>query len=163
MKTRLLLLSMICSFASVANAAPPVVTGVSASQRAGTKIVDITYNVTMDAGETAFVELWFSPDNGLNFPVRCHVTGDVDANVSAGTGKTVEWNAESDWNQQFTANGKIRVIATYGDQPSGFTGSGEGGNTGPSGGQADASMKMVYLSSLMNYMGKWYDGTLLLL
>ena len=154
MKTRLLLLSMICSFASVANAAPPVVTGVSASQRAGTKIVDITYNVTMDAGETAFVELWFSPDNGLNFPVRClDVTGDVDANVSAGTGKTVEWNAESDWNQQFTANGKIRVIATYGDQPSGFTGSGEGGNTGPSGGQADASMKMVYLDSLIDAQG----------
>jgi len=111
----------------------------------------------MDAGQTAFVELWFSPDNGLNFPIRCvDITGDVDANVSAGVGKSVEWNAESDWDQQFTANGKIRVIATYGDQASGFTGSGEGGNTGQSGGQADASMKMVYLDSYKYSTGGFY-------
>jgi formylglycine-generating enzyme required for sulfatase activity len=154
MKTRLLLLSMICSFASFANAAPPVVSGVTASQRAGSKIVDISYNVTMDAGQTAFVELWFSPDNGLNFPIRClDITGDVDANVSAGVGKSVEWNAESDWDQQFTANGKIRVIATYGDQASGFTGSGEGGNAGQAGGQADTSLMTAVLDSLITSSG----------
>ena len=87
MKTRLLLLSMICSFAPVANAAPPVVTGVSASQRAGTKIVDITYNVTMDAGETAFVELSVQSGQRIKFsgsmPDLLLV---IDANVSAGTG-----------------------------------------------------------------------------
>jgi formylglycine-generating enzyme required for sulfatase activity len=155
---------MICSFASFANAAPPVVSGVTASQRAGSKIVDISYNVTMDAGQTAFVELWFSPDNGLNFPIRClDITGDVDANVSAGVGKSVEWNAESDWDQQFTANGRVRVIATYGDQASGFTGSGEGGNAGQSGGQADASMKMVYLNSFkLGNAGVYYDETAIL-
>ena len=49
----------------------PVVSGVTASQRTGTKIVDATYNLAMDGGQTAFVELWFSPDNGLNFPIRC--------------------------------------------------------------------------------------------
>ena len=115
---------MICSFASYASAAPPVVSGVTASQRTGTKIVDVTYNLAMDGGQTAFVELWFSPDNGLNFPIRCvDVNGSVDANVSPGS-KTVTWNAGSDWDQQFTQNGRIRVIATYGSQPSGFAGSG---------------------------------------
>ena len=147
MKTRLLLLSIICSFASLANAAPPVVSGVTANQRTGTKLVDITYNLAMDTGQKAFVELWFSPDNGLNFPIRCiDVNGSVDANVTAGS-KTVTWNAETDWNQQFTQNGKIRVIATYGDQPSGFSGSGGSGNAGggsSSSGQADASMVSVF-------------------
>ena len=147
MKTRLLLLSIICSFASLANAAPPVVSGVTANQRTGTKLVDITYTLAMDPGQTAFVELWFSPDNGLNFPVRCvDVNGSVDANVTAGN-KTVTWNAETDWNQQFTQNGKIRVIATYGNQPSGFNGSGGTGNQGngsSSSGQADSSMVSVF-------------------
>ena len=138
MKTRLLLLSMICAFASAAIAAPPTVTNIQAGQRAGTKLVDITYTLALDTGQKAFVELWFSPDNGLTYPIRCMaVTGDADANVSAGS-KTVVWNAENDWDQQFTSNGRIRVIATYGDQPSGFAGSG-GGNGGGSG-QGDSSL-----------------------
>ena len=88
MKTRLLLLSMACSFAYMVSAAPPVVSGITASQRTGTKLVDVTYNLTLDAGQKAFVELWFSPDNGLTFPVRCTaITGAVDANVTAGTNK----------------------------------------------------------------------------
>lgn len=142
---------MICSFASSASAAPPVVSGVTASQRTGTKIVDISYNLATDGGQKAFVELWFSPDNGLNFPVRCvAITGDADANVTAGA-KSVEWNAESDWDQQFTQSGRIRVIATYGDQPSGFAGSGGTANAGGGGssssGQADASMVTVFWDS----------------
>jgi hypothetical protein len=138
---------MACSFASMVSAAPPVVSGITASQRTGTKLVDVTYNLTLDAGQKAFVELWFSPDNGLTFPVRCtDITGAVDANVTAGTNKAVEWNAEADWNQQFTANGKIRVIATYGDHPSGFAGSGNNGGDGGHGdsGQADASLEEVF-------------------
>ena len=136
-------MSMLVSFATVTYAAPPAVSGVTASQRTGTKIVDITYNLVLDTGQSAFVELWFSPDNGLTYPIRCiDIQGDVDANVSGGNGKTVEWNAESDWDQKFTNAGKIRVIATYGDAPSGFGGS---GSTGPGGGSGshDASMKQV--------------------
>ena len=122
---------MICAFASSANAAPPDVSNIIASQRAGTKLVDITYDLVLDSGQTAFVELWFSPDNGLTFPVRCTaVSNDVNASVSPGTGKSVVWNAEADWDQQFTNNGKIRVIATYGNEASGFAGSGSVGGSG---------------------------------
>jgi hypothetical protein len=143
-----------------------VVTAVNASQQSGTKLVDITYNLALDPGQTAFVEMWFSPDNGLNFPIRCtDVSGAVDSNITAGS-KTATWNAETDWNQQFTANGKIRVIATYGDQPSGFTGSGSGGNAGGNSGQADASLKTVFMNVLWlwNYnpntaMNEWMDST----
>jgi len=166
MKTRLLLLSLFSALALPAYAAPPVVTAVNASQQSGTKLVDITYNLALDPGQSAFVEMWFSPDNGLNFPIRCtDVSGAVDSNITAGS-KTATWNAETDWNQQFTANGKIRVIATYGDQPSGFTGSGSGGNAGGNSGQADASLKTVFMNVLWlwNYnpntaMNEWMDST----
>ena len=159
MKTRLLLLSLFSALALPAYAAPPVVTAVNASQQSGTKLVDITYNLALDPGQSAFVEMWFSPDNGLNFPIRCtDVNGSIDSNVTAGN-KTATWNAEADWNQQFTSNGKIRVIATYGDQPSGFAGSGSGGNVGGSG-QADASLKSVFMDVLWEWNGvAWQDTT----
>jgi hypothetical protein len=148
MKTRLLLLSIVSALTLPAHAAPPVVSAVNASQQSGTKLVDITYNLALDPGQSAFVEMWFSPDNGLNFPIRCtDVNGSVDSNVTAGN-KTATWNAEADWNQQFTANGKIRVIATYGNQSSGFSGSGNNGSAGGGSGQADASLKSVFMDVL---------------
>ena len=135
---------MICAFASSATAAPPDVTDIIASQRSGTKLVDVTYNLALDPGQTAFVELWFSPDNGLTFPVRCTaISGDVNASVTAGNGKSVVWNAEADWDQQFTNNGKIRVIATYGNQPSGFAGSGSGGGGGSGSGSGYGNLNSV--------------------
>ena len=135
---------MICAFASSATAAPPDVTNINASQRTGTKLVDVTYNLALDPGQTAFVELWFSPDNGLTFPVRCTaITGDVNASVTAGNAKSVVWNAEADWDQQFTNNGKIRVIATYGNQPSGFAGSGSGGGGGSGSGSGYGNLNSV--------------------
>ena len=166
MKTRLLLLSIVSALALPAHAAPPVVSAVNASQQSGTKLVDITYNLALDPGQSAFVEMWFSPDNGLNFPIRCtDVNGSVDSNVTAGN-KTATWNAEADWNQQFTANGKIRVIATYGNQPSGFSGSGNGGNPGGGTGQADASLKSVYMDVVWIWghnpnsgTNEWIDAT----
>ena len=101
-------------------AAPPKVTNVVAAQQEGTKLVNITYNLELDEGETAYVELWFSPDNGLSFPISAKsVTGSVNAGVTDGVGKTAVWNAGVDWDQRFTQNGKIRVIAFYGNQPSG--------------------------------------------
>ena len=71
MKTRTLLLSLITyTTAFLAHAAAPVVNLDSVPvQRPGTKLVDINYTLTLDAGQTAFVEMWFSPDGGLNFPV----------------------------------------------------------------------------------------------
>ena len=131
MKTRLLLLSMVCSLVNSLYAAPPSVTSVVASQRTGTKLVDVTYNLALDPGQTAFVEFWFSPDNGLTYPVRCMaIAGDANASISAGNAKSAVWNAEEDWDQQFTSSGKIRVIATYGSHPSGFSGSGNVLNPG---------------------------------
>jgi len=123
-------------------AAPPDVTNVIASQREGTKLVDITYKLELPDGSSAFVEIWFSHNNGLTFPISAGaVTGHVNAGVVAGANKAVVWDAEVDWDKSLTQQGKIRVIATYGDEPSGFTGS--GGSDSGSSGQADASLVTV--------------------
>ena len=67
MKTRLLFLSLTCILFNSLDAAPPTVTNVFASQRTGTKYVDINYTLTLDFNQTAFVKLWFSPDNGMTY------------------------------------------------------------------------------------------------
>lgn len=131
-------------------AAPPKVSDVIASQRAGTKLVDITYTLALPDGASAFVEIWFSHNNGLTFPISAGaVTGHVNAGVVAGANKAVVWDAEVDWDKSLTQQGKIRVIATYGDEPSGFTGSGgsESGNSG----QADASLVTVPWDAFWRY------------
>lgn len=163
MNTRLILWSILPAlFMSLVNAAPPVVTLNSPPvQRPGTKFVDINYTLALDPGLTAFVELWFSPDNGLNFPIRCvDVSGDVGANTTSGP-KTATWNAESDWDQQFTSSGKIRVIATYGSQSSGFAGSGTT-STSTGSGQASGNLKLVYMDVLWMWnigLSTWEDAS----
>ena len=147
---KLLIISLSCLLSPMFGAAP-VVSNITASQKVLdgniTKLVDIKYDLQLDTGQKAFVEIWFSPDGGLHYPIRCQdVTGDVDANVSAGTQKTVVWNAESDWNNKLTNKGKIRVIATYGSQPSGYNGS--GGGSGGGSGSGSAGLKEVFMDVL---------------
>ena len=94
----------------LAFAAPPRVTNVVAAQRPDTKLVDITYNLDLDEGETAYVEIWFSHDNGRSFPISADaVSGHVDEGMTAGN-KAVVWDAEEDWDQRFTQQGKIREL-----------------------------------------------------
>ena len=95
--------------------AEPVVSEVFAKQRAGTKLVDINYTLLLDSNLTAYVGMWFSSDNGLNYLIKCEsVTGDIGAGISSGN-KSVVWDAGADWDERFTNNGKIRVIAREGN------------------------------------------------
>jgi hypothetical protein len=143
MKTKTIIVSSFLLAGIFAVAAPPQVTNVTAAQQGGTKLVNVSYNLALDAdgNQTAFVELWFSHNNGLTYPIHCSsLEGAHGAGVSAGS-KTTVWDAGADWDGQFTSSGKIRVIATYGDEPSGYDGGGGGGGDGS--GQADASLLTV--------------------
>ncbi|MBO61000.1 MAG: hypothetical protein CMO63_03375 [Verrucomicrobiales bacterium] len=122
-------------------AAAPRVSNVTAEQRAGTKKVDITYDLVLDGGQTAYVEVWFSHDDGFTFPISAKaISGDVLAGVQGGTNKSIQWDAEKDWDSRFTPKGKIRIIATYGNEPSVFSGTGDAGSQSS---QADASLVSV--------------------
>ena len=45
-----------------------------------------------------------------NIPART-LTGDVNFNVTPGTSNHIVWNAGADWNRNYTASGKVRILA----------------------------------------------------
>jgi formylglycine-generating enzyme required for sulfatase activity len=92
-------------------AADPVVSNISAVQRAGTKLVDITYNVVADYPLS--VALQISSDAGATFTVPAMTTsGAIGTGVAAGVGKLITWNAGTDWGGQVSATMRFKVTAT---------------------------------------------------
>ena len=106
-----LLAALIFTVTTTARAAAPVVSNLTAAQRFGTKLVDITYDVTADT-QTVTVTLAISSDGGTTWSVPATtVTGAVGANVSTGTGKSMNWDAGANWNEQATSQMQFRVTA----------------------------------------------------
>ena len=93
-------------------AAPLSVTQGRAAQRAGTRLVDVYYD--LGGGVQPYtVSLQGSLDGGTTWtlPVTT-VTGNVGAGVTAGTNRMVTWNAGVDWSGQMGTNVKFRVNVT---------------------------------------------------
>ncbi len=88
-----------------------------AAQRTGTKLVDVYYSLTGSDGPFT-VTLDGSADGETTWalPVAA-VSGDVGAGVVAGTNRHITWNAEADWNSQFSENVRFRVTATRSVSP----------------------------------------------
>jgi hypothetical protein len=96
---------------SPALAADPVVSNLSAAQRPGTKLVDITYDVTADT-PTVKVTLEISSDGGATYSVPVTaVSGAVGNSVSVGIRKTITWNAGRDWDGKYSPQKRFRVVA----------------------------------------------------
>jgi formylglycine-generating enzyme required for sulfatase activity len=94
-----------------AEAANPVVSNISAVQRAGTQLVDITYDVTADF-PTVWVGLEISSDGGTTFSVPAvTLSGAIGPGVALGTGKVITWNAGADWNKNYTTTMRFKVTA----------------------------------------------------
>ena len=103
-------LTILGTFAT-AFAADPVVSNLTAAQRPGTKLVDITYDVTADT-PTVKVTLEISSDGGATYDVPVMaVSGAVGGGVSVGKGKTITWNAGVDWDGKVSPQTRFRVIA----------------------------------------------------
>ncbi len=102
--------SILCAMSSLLCAAP-VVSNVSALQRAGTKLVDITYDVKADASMVR-ISLEISNDGGQTFTVPSVTTsGAVGCGIVTGTGKVITWNAGVDWDGQTSSQLRFNVIA----------------------------------------------------
>jgi hypothetical protein len=102
-------LAILGTFAT-AFAADPVVSNLTAAQRPGTKLVDITYDVTADT-PTVKVTLEISSDGGTTYSVPVTaVSGAIGNAVSVNTGKTITWNAGLDWDVKFTPQTIFRII-----------------------------------------------------
>lgn len=117
--------------AHVADAGIPVVSNVTAVQRAGTKLVDITYNVADSDGDTLKIRVEISDNAGTLYSVPAFsFTGAVGDTVTPGNGKTIVWDAGVDWDGEYSDQMKVKVIAT---DAKGFPGL-EWGNEVPPGG-----------------------------
>ena len=106
-------------FAAAARAAAPVVSNVTFAQRAGTKLVDISYDVTAGT-PTVFVSLEISSDGGTNFIVSAATgSGAIGAGVAFGTAKAITWDAGADWSGQYSTQMRFKVTAT--ESPAGMS------------------------------------------
>ena len=90
----------------------PVVTNVHAQQRAGTKLIDITYDLSDADGDTMTITVQVSNDSGQTyFIIPVSLTGDVASGITSGTGKSIVWDAGTDYPGQNSMNFQVKVIA----------------------------------------------------
>lgn len=94
---------------SLLSAAAPVVSNVRAAQRAGTKLIDVTYDLSDSDSTSVFVSIQIY-GNGGTLPAFS-LSGDVGSGVTPGFNKKIIWNAGQDWNRQYTTSGSARIIA----------------------------------------------------
>ena len=89
----------------------------SYSQRPGTKLIDIQYDLVLASGSASKVDFFFSFDNGKTYPIPCvSLSGDVGSYVVAGTKKKAVWNVGKDWDQKYTDQGRIKIRSTIADK-----------------------------------------------
>jgi formylglycine-generating enzyme required for sulfatase activity len=100
------------------SAAPPVVTNVRASQIAGTKNVEILYDVTDADGDVLTIGMQVSGDAGQSYTIPAtSLSGHIGAGVAPGLNRRIVWNAGADWNGQLVSSAKVRVTASDGSTP----------------------------------------------
>ena len=91
----------------------PVVENVTAAQVEGTKTMEIFYDLKVSDGHPCTVTVKWSTDNGDTYPLTATtVVGDAGPGVEPGSGLSVTWDMGVDWNDKFTQEGRIKVIAS---------------------------------------------------
>ena len=93
----------------VAMAAQAEVSNLVVAQRAGSKWVDISYDVS--STETNAVTVSLSVSNGTSAVSAPSVTGDVGAGVATGTGKAMVWDGGADADGLLLENVTVSVSA----------------------------------------------------
>ncbi len=114
----LLLLAAIVVLALPAVAAPPVVSNVRAAQLAGTKNIEVLYDVSDADGDLLTIAMQVSGDAGQSYTIPATaLSGHIGSGVTSGANRRIIWNAAADWNGQLVSNGKVRVTASDGTTP----------------------------------------------
>jgi len=101
---------------SPAYATPPQVTNVTAQQRAGTKLVDISYSLAADAPCRVFVRISINSGSTYAYtPAPGSMTGDIGMQVTAGAGKQIVWDLRPEYDWQYNESMRLKIIAEYGE------------------------------------------------
>jgi formylglycine-generating enzyme required for sulfatase activity len=146
---------------------PPTVSNVQAAQRRdGSRLVDITYNLSDPDSDSLLVTVELSPDDGKTWTPLRTVSGAVGRGVTPGVRKQVVWNVGVDYPGQVGRNSRVRVTA-------------DDANLSPGGGSnktitmtlpGGATIEMVWIppgtflmgtteeqEQLLRNKGLWYD------
>ena len=93
--------------------AAPGIANVRASQRAGTTLVDIRYDLGTANTSGLFVSVGVSTNGGLSYTLPAtNFTGDVGSGITAGANKLIVWDAARDWPEKFSTNVFFRLTAS---------------------------------------------------
>ncbi len=96
MKKRIGIVVAMSALAVCANT-PPAITNVRASQREGTKLVDIYYDAADADNDLLKVRIEISDNDGAKYSVPAFsLTGDIGEGIAPGTGKHIVWDAGTD-------------------------------------------------------------------
>ena len=89
------------------------ITNLVVAQRTdGSKLVDITYDISEDVVFSLFdISVEISFDDGSTYVPLTHLTGDVGLGISYGTDKHILWNLDSEYEPLFTESSKFKIIA----------------------------------------------------
>jgi formylglycine-generating enzyme required for sulfatase activity len=114
-KIFIILLTLSTFTSSFAQNRAPVVTDVQAQQRSGTKLVDITYDVSDADGDTLAITVQVSSDSGKTFSIiHTTLSGDTGSGIRSGTGKKIVWDAGVDYPNKYGTGFQIKIIADDG-------------------------------------------------
>ncbi len=93
--------------------ADPVVSNLVALQGAGVTTVTMTYDLSDDVTTGLSSSIDISEDGGVSWTVTdTSVTGDIGTGLTAGSGKTVTWDADADFAGQDVSNMRVRLAST---------------------------------------------------
>ncbi len=114
MRLRHVLFATLLPVASLGVAAPRVV-NLDVSQRPGTDLVDVAYDLEGGGFGAVRIRLEVSSNGGASYtiPVTA-VSGDVGEGILPGTGKSIVWNAGVDWDGNLATQMRLRVSAETG-------------------------------------------------
>jgi formylglycine-generating enzyme required for sulfatase activity len=106
-----LLVGMSLMLAVTTAYAAPVVSNVRAAQRAGTQLVDVSYDLASPSNALT-VSISVSTNGGASYDLPAtSLTGAVGAGIAPGTGQKITWNAGQDWPTNFSANVRLSLTA----------------------------------------------------
>jgi formylglycine-generating enzyme required for sulfatase activity len=106
--------AILCAMTSLLYAADPVVSNISAEQRAGTGLVDISYNLSAST-PTVTISLRVSSDGGATFDVPAvSLSGDIGSAIRIGNSKRITWNAGADWPEKWSDAMRFEISADDG-------------------------------------------------
>ena len=108
------MVALLLSFPILSHSAPFEVTNVKFSQREGTNLVDIYYDLSDTEGGNEFtVSLSLSADGGRTFTIIPKtLSGDYGSKISPGKNKHIIWDAEADFDSLVGDNFVFKVTAT---------------------------------------------------